>query len=781
MLNYPETNKALNQLPEEVLEEGVPEELLLLMKQQEAIRKATIQALGEEVKKKRDLAIKGRKTSGIEDIWREDEEYYHGVDDANRANNPWVKTSSTSGGLYRDTGANDNATRCTAFFNITRQFCDSASARIGDIILPAGDWNFHIKPTPVPQLLEYKDSEEQVVDIEGQPIIDQKTGEPKTEGDFASDELAEAEKRAKKAETRIKDYLTECRYHAEARKVIDNAVILGTGVLRGPSPKKARSKAVTENNGGKSLVIEEKIVPESVSVKPYNFFPDPNCGENIHDGSYVFERDFITSKKLRDLIGVPGYIHDSIEQVIDEGPLKKNYDGFIKIPGTQTLDTDLFEIWYFYGLINPKYLVAMEAHVPEEKKSEDTIPAVVVVVNDTPIKAFVDPRETGEFPYDVFPYQRLAGHWAGIGVARQGRTAQDMLNASARAMMDNAGLSSGPMTIIDQEKLRPADGVWDIRARKVWIAKKGADIRSVADAIMAINIPMMQVELQNMVQLAQKFYEDATGISFLLQGQQGSAPDTVGGMELLHRNASALLRRIARVFDERITEPHIRRYYDWLLVYGEDDDEKGDMQIEAIGSTALVEREIQNMFMSNVILVAAANPIYGLDPEKTMAEIIKANRFEPSKFQLDEEKKKQLAESTQGNPAVEAAKIRAEAQIQSANISAQATMERARVDTDRDTVYVQSQTARDQANAQNRAEELRLKREIAQSEREMRMLDYANKRNISLDKAKAELSQTVMKLRVQKELSRMSGKTPQVDTPPNEPAGRAENGKAYQQ
>jgi hypothetical protein len=69
--------------------------------------------------------------------------------------------------------------------------------------------------------------------------------------------------------------------------------------------------------------------------------------------------------------------------------------------------------------------------------------------------------------------------------------------------------------------------------------------------------------------------EDSTGLPMLLQGQLGKAPDTVGGMTMLNNNASAVLRRLARTFDDCVTEPHIRRYYAWLLQYGEDD-EKGD-------------------------------------------------------------------------------------------------------------------------------------------------------------------------------------------------------------
>jgi hypothetical protein len=77
--------------------------------------------------------------------------------------------------------------------------------------------------------------------------------------------------------------------------------------------------------------------------------------------------------------------------------------------------------------------------------------------------------------------------------------------------------------------------------------------------------------------------EDVTGLPQIMQGQQGQAPETVGGMQILQNNAGTVLRRIAKTYDDRITEPHVRRYYEWLMTYG-DDAEKGDFQIDARGS-----------------------------------------------------------------------------------------------------------------------------------------------------------------------------------------------------
>jgi len=752
-------------LPSEVTD------LIADMKEQKLIQ---IEALGKAVAKRRDEAVSARKQSGIETIWQEDEEYYQGIDEFNIDSHPWMKSATTVGGITRNTAGEDQ--RCTSFFNITRQFVESASARMGDILLPAGDWNWQIKPTPVQE-----ESSQAAAPSPGMPLV-----QPPVPGvpppmpplGAGSDTAAKADK----AQLKIRDWLVECSYHTEVRKVIEDAAKLGTGILKGPFPTKQVARKTTETPEGTTLEMVVKTAPSSKCVDPLDFFPDPACGEDIHDGAYVLERDRLSAKQLGGLKGIDGYIAEQIDKVLDEGPGKRNLDSDIRDKDQGTGADERFEVWYFYGLIDPVTASAMECKLTEEESSKDLVPAIVTLVNDTPIKACINPIDSGEFPYDLMPWQRKAGSPWGIGVARQGRTAQDMLNAAARALMDNASLSAGPQLVLRQNAIRPADGKWRMSARKIWIATEQADIRSVSDAIMPINIPMVQGELSGIIQLSYKMMEDATGIAFLLQGQQGSAPDTVGGMELLHRNASAILRRLARVFDERITEPHIRRFYDWLLLYGPEDC-KGDFKIEAVGSTALVEREIQNMETMQMLQMSL-NPAFGLDPEKAMEELLKVKRMIPDKFKMDDEKKKQLSGQQAPIPAIEVAKIRSQtdlqiaqqrtqADIQRSQMENQASVEKMRIDTDRDTVYQQTMMSRDQQTAAIRIEELKIKRELA-------LMDYANKHNISIEQIKAKLASDSMKLRTMKELSAMNAATKQTVQPPVEPAGRAPNGKAYE-
>jgi len=798
----------------------LPDEIKELVETLRLNRLARIDALGKEVIRKREEAITGRRECGIEEVWQEDDEYYLGIDDANRTNSAWLKGAGVNGGISRETKA--DSSRCSAFFNITGQFCDSASSRMGDILLPAGDWNFTIRPTPVdddssdipgstpnnpnepvdptqsaptdaaaapaPAAQPAPAPEANPAQAPPPGLIGSSAATPAAAGqspapqqpaappppppeDPAKAKVEAIEATTEKAETRIKDWLVACSYHAEVRKTIEDCVRLGTGVLKGPVPIKTKALMIKTNpqTGEKEVTYEERISPGSKRIDPWDFYPDPACGDNIHNGNYVIEHDLITAKQLREFKGMPGYLDEMIDKVLDEGPGMKFITDGERDPEGETSDDDRFEVWYFYGNVDIDALQAFDAGEPSAVSSEkdETVPAIVTIVNDTPIKAFLNPLDTGGFPYDMIPWQAMSGSPYGQGISRKGRVPQDMLNASARALMDNGGLSSGPMLIIRPSAIRPADGDWTLKSRKVWISTEQADTRSVGDAIMAVNIPSVQQELAANIQLSYKMMEDATSMAYLMQGQQGSAPDTVGGMELLNRNASAVLRRMARTFDERITEPHIKRYYAWLLQYGEDD-EKADLVIEAVGSSALVEREIQAM-ETQQLLQASGNPIYGLDPKKTMTELLKIKRMSPDKFQYSEAdiEKQQHAQpavapnvqvaqiNAQSAQAIAQAKIESDEKI--AQLEAEVAHFRSQITAAtathginvKQSLDAEAQRAvqqRDTADYQQKMQEMQLNERL-------QILLYANTHNITLEKLKAQLAMKSQELGVQKELS----------------------------
>ena len=247
-------------------------------------------------------------------------EAYLGIDDANRAEfsaAKWAKPTSMQGPVTTNQTRKTDA-RSTAFVRLTSRYVDAASAKLSEIILPIDDKAFSLKPSPMQDPLPGMQLALQVQSVQPQGQSMQ-PGQPGQQPPSADDQAAVA---AKKAETRIYDWMVEANYPAEARKVIKDAARIGTGVLKAPFPEQQRSKSIKKLNGAIAIEMLEKIVPGMKWRDPWDIFPADGCGENIHDGDYILERDYLSPKNLKKLKGQPGYMDDQIDKVLEEGPGK---------------------------------------------------------------------------------------------------------------------------------------------------------------------------------------------------------------------------------------------------------------------------------------------------------------------------------------------------------------------------------------------------------------------------------------------------------------------------
>lgn len=762
-------------------------------------REAQLAALSNTLKTLRDDAVKARASSGIEAEWLEDEEYFQGIDDATRSERKIKPTSPD--GRVRIEQKGKKSSRSTVFVNITRPYVNAAASKMADMLFPTDDNNFDMHQTPIPDLIQKAKDMTPAVQPDGQPLMKTmiEDGQPvlddqqqpiraqATNADVAKQEMAQAKEACEKAKTQIMDWLVQCGYHGEGRQVIEDAARIGTGVLKGPFPSSVRKRAVVRAMEGIGMVIKDEIIPKSRRIDVWNLYPDGSCGESIHNGKYVFEYDEINARQLQDLKRDPSYLADAIDRILDEGP-KDHVTGYMKRnKDDNPNDKEMYGIWYFSGYLSTEDLEAAgyefeqeepgliaapvepdEGEEPGETEGQEVpgmtdececkdkqFPALVVMVNDTVIKATLQPLDSGEFPYDVMPWQRRSGHWAGIGVARQMRTSQDGVNAGARNMMDNAGVSGSPILIIDRSKIVPADGKWSLGPQKVYYTTDNFDGGNLRDAFIWILAPSMQVELMNIIQFWMQRAEDETGLPMLLQGQLGRAPDTVGGMTMLNNNASSVLRRIAKLFDDCITEPHIGRYYEWLLLHGDDDSMKGDFTIDARGSSALVERDMQAQVLGQM-LMSSLNPAFGLDPEMVMADFLKAQRFDADKLKLSDEKKQQMQQNMQPqDPRIQVAQFNAQARGQ--ELAAELAHEAQQKDMDRALAQWEKNIDAQIAAAQLQGDQA-----------------------INTDELKVALAKEAMKLKTQMRLAMSNRPAPQVATPAVEPQGRAQPGMAFQ-
>lgn len=572
---------------------------------------------------KRREAVSGRAASGIETEWLEDDEHYGGVDDANRQFQNSQHRSAAKRWATGRSNDEQRPNRSVIFLNITRPYVDSAAARCADMLLPTDDRAWAIKPTPIPKLPDQ--------------LVAQFGGREEAEA-LLEQIREEAKAKALLMQDEIDDCLVESNWHGEVRSVIEDAARIGSGVIKGPYPCKRTAKMYA--NGALNVVNE--IKPATKRIDPWNFYPDPSCGESIHNGSYTWEREYVSAKQLRDMLDMPGSDRAEIIAALKEGAGKvtSEQSEIAYLP-----QGDQFELWIFHGECSAEDCSVMGV---EHDEGVEKAPVMACIVNDRLVKMSMNVMDTGEFPYDVLAWQRRTGMPWGIGVARQIRTPQRMLNGAARAMMDNSGQTASPQQVIGNG-VTPADGRWEIRGGKIWRAE--TDVEDVRKAFFAYTPPSVQQELMNIIEFALKMAEEVTGLPAMMQGQQGSAPDTVGVANIMQNNSSAVMRRLAKRFDDYITEPHIGRYYDWMMQHSENEGIKGDYQIDVRASSALVERDAQQYFLMNMAQLAT-NPAFGIDPAKLFAELAKGQRLDPKKFQFPQEVIEQMR--SKSNPVEEA-------------------------------------------------------------------------------------------------------------------------------
>ena len=782
--------------------DGIPAEVVELIKPYMDPEPGTLAAIASALTTKRDAAMGARTSSGIETIWAECEDSYIGIDDSNRnefEGGKWAKPMSLNGPVQAGTTVKGKPEyRSTVFLRLTARYVEAGAAKLSEILLPPEDKAFSIKETPIPDLIKAKGNKSQVVSNEGLPLTrPMQPGEappapaPMTDGaatavatspapqpvgpapapggavqpgaaggaapsaainpaprvpltvsDLAKENIEIARGKAKLAETRIWDWMVESCYATEMRKVIFDAAQLGSGVLKGPFPKVSDSvvtNASLVDGDDVSIRIKREIKPGVGYVSVWNLFPDPSCGEDIHNGEYLFERDYMSDTQVRALKKLPGYITSQIDLVLSTEAASTTSVSSQR--NTRYGDNDERKgrrvVWYYYGVLSREEIDCCRvmggrkpltsSDVPMDKKF---VHVIATMIGDVVVRAVLNPLDTGRFPYRVLPWQRRTGYWAGIGVGEQIRAPQRMLNAATRAMLNNAGKSSGSQIVVDRGSITPANGNWLMEPDKIWYKNNDAPGDDVRKAFYAFDIPNMTDEMLKIIEFAEKQGENATSIPLVTQGQSGkTTPDTFGGMQLQDNNANQLLRSIGANTDDFVTEPLVRDFYEWLLLDpGVPNEEKGDFKIDAHGSAALVERAIQDQTLATLAPIVK-DPAYGISPRRWMEEYLKSRRIVPKSIQYTEEEQTKI-ESTPPpkDPRVEAAEILANSRQQTAQGSLG-------------------------ADQQLGAEELAFRREELAAQRELQMLKYANDKGITIDKVKADLAKVAMTLQAQRELA----------------------------
>jgi len=609
---------------------------LITQEQFAEMKKSEVEKLHGYFTTMRDKWVQHRASHDVEKRWRRNAQLYFGE-----------RTEST--GEFENTLRNGpparkvtDGNRSRVVINIVRPKVDQAIARMCEILFPVDDRNWDIKPTPIPEIADMTGDQ--------RPTVDPATGQPTgmTANDEANIVMEAAKKAAEAMRNSIDDSLTECEYNGESRKMVENGVRLGTGIMYGPFPARQTSKVwLPQPDGTQTLQYNEDIVPASQSLDPWDVWFDPACGNDHQRGRGFWMRRNVTRKELRGVVGLPGYDTESIREVLRTSPNRiRVAEGRVM---RDVIQEDSYEMWTYHGEIEPDEMLTLTERTGDP--ISDVSFGVLVMVNDKVIGAMPSWVADETLPVDVWCWRKSDDSPYGYGLPDELEHQQRVVNSAWRQVMDNGRTSLGGQIVMKKGLVIPQNGSYEITPNKIWLAKD--DLEDVRQAFSVFEFNSHLQELLAIAQAAMGFADTEANMPQILGGQQGSAPETVGGMVMLYNNANAVLRQRVKLYDDNITRPHIGRYYDWKMANDPEPAIKGDYEVDARGSTALIERDIQNQALLNLANITN-NPRYTphLKEREELRAILKAFKVNPDELMKTEDQfsQDQQAMAEQGAP-----------------------------------------------------------------------------------------------------------------------------------
>jgi hypothetical protein len=431
----------------------------------------------------------------------------------------------------------------------------------------------------------------------------------------------EANDRVDRMELKMEDQLIEGNWTDALNSFLDDIVTFPYAVLKGPVKRKR--KTMSWQNG--QLIPTEEIRNEWERVDPFMLYWAP-WASDIQDG-FVIERHRMTREDLQALMGVPGYNDDAIRSVLNNFDLG-NLNEWLWTDSaqataegkdtTQTIfTTDLIDALQMWDSVKGSDLLSWGLSKKEIPDPDMSYPCEVWLVGSTVIRAVLNYDPLGRKPYYVTSYEKVPGSVAGKGVADLCRDSQNMVNAAARSLANNMGISSGPQVGVNVSRLPPGEDITEMYPWKIWQFQSS----EFNDGSQPLTFFQPNSNANELMAVFEKFSaraDEDTMIPRYMTGESSpGAGRTSSGLSMLISNAGKGIKQVISNIDRAVIVPSIERLYQDNLRYSKDPDLIGDVKAVAKGATSLVVKEAEavrrNEFLQIVLNSPVAQQIVGMD------------------------------------------------------------------------------------------------------------------------------------------------------------------------
>ena len=458
----------------------------------------------------------------------------------------------------------------------------------------------------------YTDQDGNLVVAEGPSFL----GEP---------EIRPAQKAARNLEKLIHDQLEESNGVAELRNALFESAMLGTGIIKGPFSFNKTLHRWESREEGREYNPTHVRVPRVEFVSCWDFYPDPNA-TNINECDYIVHRHKFNRSQLRALRNMPYFDKDAIRECIQMGP---NYDAryfenqiLTEDAKTETDFSDRFEVLEYWGVMDADYAREVGIDLPESVDDLDEVQINAWVCGEKLLRAVINPFTPPSLPYHAFPYERNPYSFFGIGVPENMVDSQQIMNGHARMAIDNLAMAGSLVFDVDDSALVGGQSM-EIYPGKIFRRQAGMP----GQAIHGLKFPNTAPENMMMFDRFRQLADEQTGIPSYSHGQTGvqSMTRTASGMSMLLGAASLNIKTVIKNIDDFLLKPLGEAFFHWNMQFVEEDiDIVGDLEIEAMGTSSLMQKEVRSQRLTT-FLQTAQNP--AIAPFVKMSKLISELAF----------------------------------------------------------------------------------------------------------------------------------------------------------
>lgn len=501
--------------------------------------------------------------------------------------------------------------RSEVFVKLPRSVAAAAKALILQLLFDEGEIPWDLVPTILPEIEDIdlglmRNVVEQAIAMmpPDTPPEEKAAFEEQNDAEAAVEKVKTvAAKRAEKMRRTIKDQMQAMKFDERFMLGLDNLVVCGTMVLKGPTsvdnkPRKWHKSADGKWNVALSRELvgasKEEIKAANKDLRPqfevldiWSVYGDPSA--QYKDAlSGVIVRHIMSRHEFSRLKAL-GFDRDRINEVLTLHPENGNW---VQQWWESTINADdnsnttsrhqRFEVFEFHTFMSGRTLRQCGHDIDDDMLDEDVL-VEMWVSGERLLKVAVSNQAPPSLPFHFIPYETVSNRIWGRSPVRQMSDSTSIYNGCQRAIMDNMAISSGYQGWVDLSRMADPGSANLTYPNRMWTLN---DMTGLSQPPVGFFQPQSNVVHMQTIQKGVLLHiQKETNLPDFAMGLPTSAAHnrTAEGLAMQRNMAMAFIRSVIGNIDTFGLKPVIEELYNWNMNFNPDEDIKGDFEVVAKG------------------------------------------------------------------------------------------------------------------------------------------------------------------------------------------------------